>query len=274
MPALPSAELLSSLLLISTHSHAIMSVAGPMVRLPFLYPVLFKPSRPVVPRLAETTGAGYYPPGRSPRAGFSASTTRRRPETVSQRYGSANEVPPHLLGAKAIPPPDHTAQKLLLKPEASPRQQKLAQPAIVQIPKDKPGSKGPEAKTSSRVEQKNERTSKPVTKTAETKPVPLQGDKAFFSILRMEPPMSEKAEKPPHLEAPPYVHNFDTYTLVRDLEKGGFSAEQAITIMKSVRGLLAVNMDLARDGLVSKTDAEMVEMLPPSPFLFPRHTFF
>ncbi len=252
-----------------------MSVAGPLVRLPFLYPVLFKPSRPVVPRLAETAGAGagHYPPGRSPQAGFSASTRRRRPETVSQRYGSANEVPPHLIGAKPIPPPNHTAQKSLLKPETSPRQQKLAQPAAVQIPKDKPETKGLEAKTLSRLEQKNERTSKPATKTAETKAVPLQGDKALSTILRMEPPMSDKAEKPPHLEAPPYVHNFDTYTLVRDLEKGGFSAEQAITIMKSVRGLLAVNMDLARDGLVSKTDAEMVETLPhPGPTFSPRHS--
>lgn len=244
-----------------------MSIAGAMLRLPFLYPVLFKPSRPVVPRLADTAGAGagQHAQGRSPRAGFGTSAKRRRPETVSHRYGSANEVPPHLISANPTSPPTETAQKLVLKPETSPRLQKLAQPATEQVAKAKPINKGPEANNSSRLEQKADRTPKLAAKPAETKPAVTKGDKTTSTVLRMEPPMSTQADKPPHLEAPPYVHNFDTYTLVRDLEKGGFSAKQATTIMKSVRGLLAVNMDLARDGLVSKVDAEMVTNPLPSP---------
>jgi hypothetical protein len=59
-----------------------------------------------------------------------------------------------------------------------------------------------------------------------------------------------------HLVPPPYVHHFDTYSLVKDLEKGGFSEEQSISIMKAVRGLLADNLDLARTGLISKSDFE------------------
>lgn len=72
--------------------------------------------------------------------------------------------------------------------------------------------------------------------------------------------MSEITEdKPPHLQAPPYVHHFDTYTLVRALQEGNsFTEEQAITVMKAVRVILAANMDLARDGIVSKSDDEMV----------------
>lgn len=91
---------------------------------------------------------------------------------------------------------------------------------------------------------------------------------ALTKILQMPPPMTEEAgtaedEKPPHLQTPRYMHNFDTYTLVTKLiQDGSFSEQQAIDIMKALRGLLAANMDLARDGLVSKADAEMVSRKP------------
>lgn len=106
------------------------------------------------------------------------------------------------------------------------------------------------------------------------------GDNALTKILSMDPAMARKAtptataaghedesqsgvplEKPPHMHTPPYVHHFDTYTLVQglaDKQRGGYTEKQAVTVMKAVRGLLAVNMDLARDGLVSKSDLEMV----------------
>ena len=63
-----------------------------------------------------------------------------------------------------------------------------------------------------------------------------------------------QGQKHSHLHAPPYVHHFDTYTLVRDLEKGGFTQDQSVTMMKAVRSLLAVNMDVAIEELVSKSD--------------------
>lgn len=81
------------------------------------------------------------------------------------------------------------------------------------------------------------------------------------TVLQMPPPKTqeeENTEKPPHLQAPPYVHHFDTYTLVREVEGGGFTPEQSVTTMKAVRGLLAQNMDIARRGLVSKSDVENV----------------
>lgn len=82
----------------------------------------------------------------------------------------------------------------------------------------------------------------------------------------LEMPMPESAEeqnaaKPPHLQTPPYVHHFDTYTLVQQVQEGGFTAEQAITSMKAVRGLLALNLDVAKEGLVSKSDVENVSLL-------------
>ncbi|MCJ1258910.1 hypothetical protein MMC24_006744 [Lignoscripta atroalba] len=75
------------------------------------------------------------------------------------------------------------------------------------------------------------------------------------TVLLMERPSSEE-HKHLHLHAPPYVHHFDTFTLVKDLEKGGFTQDQSVTLMKAVRSLLAVNLDVAKDGLISKSDVE------------------
>lgn len=79
------------------------------------------------------------------------------------------------------------------------------------------------------------------------------------TVLHMPPPESQEeqeASKPPHLQTPPYVHHFDTYTLVSQVEAGGFTTKQSITAMKAVRMLLAQNLDVARAGLVSKSDVE------------------
>jgi hypothetical protein len=83
------------------------------------------------------------------------------------------------------------------------------------------------------------------------------------TVLRMPPPESQEekdSSKPPHLQTPPYVHHFDTYTLVQQVEQGGFTREQAITAMKAVRGLLALNLDVAKASLVSTHDVENVSL--------------
>lgn len=79
------------------------------------------------------------------------------------------------------------------------------------------------------------------------------------TILHMGPPEQDTADtmsRPPHLTPPPYVHHFDSYSLVKHLESGGWTNPQAITAMKAVRGLLAANLDVAQAGLVSKSDVE------------------
>jgi hypothetical protein len=80
--------------------------------------------------------------------------------------------------------------------------------------------------------------------------------KPLETVLNMPPPENMKGDKPPHLTPPPYVHHFDTYGLVKRLDFGGFSQDQSTTIMKAVRTILAENMDLARRGLVSKSNVE------------------
>ncbi|TPX15557.1 uncharacterized protein E0L32_004255 [Thyridium curvatum] len=95
------------------------------------------------------------------------------------------------------------------------------------------------------------------------------------TILSREPPPSSSSEdqdgavankggvgsngsyrRPPHLAPPPYMHHFDSYSLVKQLEGGGYTRAQAITAMKAVRALLAQNLEMAQAGLVSKSDVE------------------
>lgn len=77
------------------------------------------------------------------------------------------------------------------------------------------------------------------------------------AVLHMQPP--EGTEKQgPALAPPPYVHHFDTYTLVKELIKGGYTQEQATTSMKAIRTSLAQNLDVAQSTLVSKSDVENV----------------
>jgi hypothetical protein len=66
----------------------------------------------------------------------------------------------------------------------------------------------------------------------------------------------DKPSKPPHLTPTPYIHHFDSYTLVKQLTAGGYTLEQAIISMKAIRTLLASNLDVAQAGLVSKANVE------------------
>ena len=94
---------------------------------------------------------------------------------------------------------------------------------------------------------------------------PVTNDRPLETVLHLEPPTTSRGQsqhrRAPHLEAPPYVHHFDTYTLVKNLSKSGFTYDQSVTMMKAVRSLLAANLDMAKDGLVSKSDVENVSLL-------------
>lgn len=89
------------------------------------------------------------------------------------------------------------------------------------------------------------------------------------TVLHMDPPLERPQENQtvskapgaqnpelPHLVPPPYVHHFDSYTLVKRIEEGGFTPVASVELMKVVRGLLAENLDIAQHGLVSKSDVE------------------
>ncbi|KAL7959798.1 hypothetical protein V8C34DRAFT_278804 [Trichoderma compactum] len=60
----------------------------------------------------------------------------------------------------------------------------------------------------------------------------------------------------PSMTPPKYIHHFDSYSLVKQLQEGGYSNDQAITMMKAIRTILAHNLDIAQEKLVSKSDIE------------------
>lgn len=78
---------------------------------------------------------------------------------------------------------------------------------------------------------------------------------------------SPETLRDPHMTPPPYVHHFDSYSMVKLLEGGGFSPEQAIESMKAIRTVLGGHIQVAQRNLVSKGDAENVSNTPPPFFL-------
>lgn len=104
----------------------------------------------------------------------------------------------------------------------------------------------------------------------EPAPTPTPNQSAFDDVYHMPGPSaslfptgpsSSDNQAPPHLTPGPYVHHFDTYSLVRDLSNGGFTHDHSITIMKAVRNILQKNLDLARESLTSKSDVENEQYL-------------
>jgi hypothetical protein len=97
---------------------------------------------------------------------------------------------------------------------------------------------------------------------------PYMNRSAFEEVYHMPSPPTgltpteaQTSHKPPHMSPAPYVHHFDTYSLVLDLSKGGYTKEQSITIMKAVRTILRNNLDFAKQSLTSKSDVENEEYL-------------
>lgn len=233
-------------------------------RLSFLYPHLWKCARGQAPSLPSRPVS--LKRKRSSRSNFST-ISQHHEETFPQRYGTATEPQPL---------PNSTSGQ----PE---RSKTLADAIEKEV--NAPGPPRPEKRTSTS-QTKDESTttqesSAQVSSTSSQSPVdetavasvssPKVTPSAVSYEALVEPtdrpsklevpaPPEDEENKPPHLQAPPYVHHFDTYTIVRDLKKGGFTHDQSVTLTKAVRSLLAVNLDIARQGLVSKSDMENVRI--------------
>ncbi|KAL8787971.1 MAG: hypothetical protein Q9195_007515 [Heterodermia aff. obscurata] len=238
-------------------------------RLNFLYPHLFhsiKTSEPIVSRRSLRF---HQKQGCS--AGFS-STAKSKQETYPQRYGPANEpIPPSQLPTS---PPENSADKKA--PEslstAIEKEVKAAPPQKQDAKQNPPTSKASDKTVKETSPEVSAMDTGVVAPKSQERPTELDAAeshpkerhvppkkgiaevKPLERVLQMDLPGEE--HKPPHLHAPPYVHHFDTFTLVRDLEKEGFTQAQSVTLMKAVRSLLALNLDVARESLVSKSDVE------------------
>lgn len=256
-------------------------------RLPFLYPNFVRSIRSCEP----TTYRSLRLPAQNhgSHAGFH-SGTRCCQEQYHQRYGQAAEprLPP-----KAPPedPPQPTKDgEVVLRQNGDRPSKKIQQDKGGDLKKPNPDSaSNPEGKKpdsinssssniSSELPPQENEDKDPASATEESNASQNQNPNAsdtaasqdpLETVFQMPPPSPDTeadslpltptksdAFKPPHLAASPYVHHFDTYTLVRDLERGGFTEAQAVTIMKAVRALLAENLELAGNALISKSDVE------------------
>jgi len=247
-------------------------------RLSFLWPFLF---RPVNPTLSQRSV-------RCVRRGVQT-TSRRRQEVVTQRYGTANEPPPHLsIGKSGLPAQPVTKTKALTKTASKngngkAKKEKTTketpeQQAAIDVEKVEPAVTDQESREAAPNPEEVAANILAATDTPPTYPTPpspqLPATNPLETVLNM-PTSDEKQtaqapmylertrsgdhsedQRPPHISTPPYVHHFDTYSLVKRLTEGGWDQAQAITTMKAMRLILAENMDLAREGLVSKSNVE------------------
>ena len=242
-------------------------------RLTFLYPHIFKSIRaceptvaPPLPKLRRAS--------QKQLAGFHNSA-RSGQDIHAQRYGTATEgrlppppppLPYSLGGGPALETKPEQGEAVQAKqegaePELGKNMQESSQDGPDDLKTTKPATLSTDSSTRPRILDAAESHPKePPEPVKEGARKPLE---TFLTIK--EPPPEENSEehKPPHLQPPPYVHHFDTYTLVRDVEKGGFTMDQSVTLMKAVRSLLALNLDVAKEGLVSKSDIENVCILLP-----------
>ncbi|KAL8658325.1 MAG: hypothetical protein Q9202_007590, partial [Teloschistes flavicans] len=252
-------------------------MSGP--RLTFLYPSSFKPN-PFGESTAATRPLRHL---RSRPHKYPLSTSaRRKQETYAQRYGSATEpqlpppsqppVPNHLgrekslAGAfeKEVKAPASTATEQKAESKAQPKEtsKPTKEAAKPQEPNPSPSEEKEKPPTEIQTQQKLDPSeSHPKETPTTTSALEPRDSKPLDTVLNRtaaspSSATSSEEHKPPHLQAPPYLHHFDTFSLVRSLHAGGFTHPQSVTLMKTVRGLLATNLDVARDGLVSKSDVE------------------
>ena len=204
-------------------------------------------------------------------------TTDRRARQTSQRHGKA--VEPYPIGSGGDGSTNNT--KILVPGEASKegvqgneRKKTEADEKATDAVEVKPRDTAPEPPSEEPLPNKKQSTTHASQLDSETVPEPTPAQQpaantpshlaTLETVLEMPPPETqdqEDAAKPPHLQTPRYVHHFDTYTLVQQVEAGDFSTKQSITSMKAVRALLAHNLDIAKAGLVSKSDVENVSIV-------------
>jgi hypothetical protein len=216
-------------------------------RLPFLWPMLFRPAKPTrrsTRSIHENASSSVNRPRRSCRQ--FATTSRKPEETPVQRYGKAHEPAAHLRDTELPLQPEQTSDAKPANPAPEP------EPAHDEADEEEapPPTTTPSTPSAPSAIDAAQLSTKPPEAPKTGDPKPLD------SVLHMPSPQDSEHHKPPHLKTPPYVHHFDTYGLVRALTKSTYTPHQSSTLMKAVRGILISNMELAREGLVSKSNVE------------------
>ncbi|POR33206.1 Uncharacterized protein TPAR_06609 [Tolypocladium paradoxum] len=245
----------------------------------FLYPHLLRASRSAGAAGGGGCGGGWA---------AAAAAARRAKSSFAPRHGKA--VQPGVWEQQQkqqdqqhgqqpqteqdAPPPtkqEHVEPALDKPAVVRPEDKSTAEPVAVTEEKPKPQPK-PEELTETELKRPTE-TSEPATGTppkeaTETSKAGKEEEERarqakeeaksggpVEAVLLMQAP-ERVAKQHPHMSPPPYVHHFDSYSLVKQLQEGGYSQEHATTAMKAIRALLAQHLDVAQQSLVSKSDVE------------------
>ncbi|TRX89577.1 hypothetical protein FHL15_009486 [Xylaria flabelliformis] len=218
-------------------------------RLTFLYPHLFRAARLAESATQPTKTRYRSRPCRSNPYTRSISTSTRTAQAAFERHGTAVEPLPVLPDVVQLPQPDKIAPR---SPDPSPSDTKRAA-AEGNEGSDEP--RGPDVSpgdaTKGTMTDGNDSASAAPQPAAVNETVQQGGP--MEAVLHMPPP---DVTRHPHISKPTYVHHFDSYTLVKQLQVGGYTQVQAITAMKAIRAILAQNLDVAQDGLVGKSDVD------------------
>ncbi|KAI8945478.1 hypothetical protein F4801DRAFT_126288 [Xylaria longipes] len=219
------------------------------VRLTFLYPHLFRAARLAESATQPTKTRYRSRPCRSNQYTRSISTSTRAAQAAFERHGSAVEPLPVLPDVVQLPQPDKTSSRA---PDPSSSDIKKAA-AEVDKESDAPHEADiPPADATKGTPPEGKDTASAAPPQAAMDETVQQGG-PMEAVLHMPPPNTSQH---PHISKPTYVHHFDSYTLVKQLQGGGYTQDQAITAMKAIRGILAQNLDVAQDGLVGKSDVD------------------
>lgn len=252
-------------------------------RLPFLYPNIMRAVRSCEPATHCTARI-------PPKNGYAPfhTTRQRTQETYHRRYGPAAEAnlpppsrPKDELGHTQVPQPapkDTNTPPNTAPPEKLPPQNtKTSVPEVSSQAGDEEASESSDNKSSDKptphegpsgeshdIEQFSASPAENTNEDRrEERHEPPNRSDPLEGVLHMPSPSSYltpssglASDGKPHLTPPPYIHHFDSYSLVRNLSTGGFTEDQSVTIMKAVRNILHNNLDLARQNLTSKSDVE------------------
>lgn len=251
-----------------------------MPRLSFLYPQYFKNIRSCESKLPRSLPRSRKPLGNS----AFCTSAQKAEETYPQRYGAAAEPQKPPPGAAESPGVTTTLANAIETEVKAQNEKKneaksdSTRPSTIagggQVVK-KPPESSLESQTlspdnmpqPSKLDGNDVHPRDPVIPTT----IITSPGKSLETVLHMGNPGKEvENHKQLYMHPSPYVHHFDTFKFVRDLGNGGFSEQQSVRLMKAVRSLLAMNLKVANESLVSKSDVENVgPPPPPSPIRFP-----
>lgn len=201
-------------------------------------------------------------PGSNSKAAFH-DTTSWQQEIFQQRYGNAAEP--------RLPPPPRPKEDLMPMTQEASKQEASSSNTTQQDHRasviSQQGTDEALSDSSASTKSSVEKAGTPAATDPNSRYVTVQREAdekkdekritPLDIVLQTPSPSYVQGEhRHPHLAPSPYEHHFDTYSLVQHLATGGLTGDQAVTIMKAIRLMLAVNLDIAKEGLVSKSDVE------------------